>query len=43
MSVIEPGWVKRLRQRRRETRWKADTQETVRWAVKVLTVTKTAA
>jgi hypothetical protein len=43
MSVIEPGWVKRLQQRRRERRWRADTQATVVWAVAVLNVPKAAA
>jgi hypothetical protein len=43
MSVIEPGWVKRLRERRRERRWQSDTQATVKWAVSALTVAKAAA
>jgi hypothetical protein len=43
MSIIEPGWVKRWRQRRRERRWQADTRETVTWAASVLTLTKRAA
>jgi hypothetical protein len=38
MSIIEPGWVNRLRQRRRERRWQADTQATVRWATTALSV-----
>ncbi len=43
MSIIEPGWVKRARQRRRERRWRDDTQATVKWAAAVLTVPKLAA
>ena len=39
MSVIQPGWMKRWRERRRERRWSADTIATVKWAVEVLTVT----
>ena len=39
MSIIEPGWIKRWRQRRLEGRWRADTQATVCWAVEVLAVT----
>jgi len=38
MSIIEPGWVRRARQRRRERRWRADTKATVRWATTVLNV-----
>jgi len=43
MSIVEPGWVKRLVERRRERRWRADTDATVRWAVTCLTVVKKAA
>jgi hypothetical protein len=42
MSIIEPGWVKRARQRRRERRWQADTQATVSWATSVLSVPRVA-
>jgi hypothetical protein len=43
MSIIEPGWVKRARQRRRERRWRDDTQETMKWAAAALTVPRLAA
>jgi len=42
MSILEPGWVARLRQRRRERRWRTDTQATVRWASVSLVVPKLA-
>ena len=42
MSIIEPGWVIRVRQRRRERRWRADTQATVKWASAALAVPKLA-
>jgi len=38
MSIVEPGWLGRLRQRRRERRWRADTEATVRWATMTLSV-----
>ncbi|HVM67213.1 MAG TPA: hypothetical protein VMU14_20255 [Acidimicrobiales bacterium] len=38
MSILEPGWARRLRDRRRERRWRADTEATVRWATMTLTV-----
>ncbi|HZQ85887.1 MAG TPA: hypothetical protein VFA83_13655 [Acidimicrobiales bacterium] len=43
MSIIEPGWVKRAAQRRRERRWRADAQATVVWAALVLKVPRVAA
>jgi hypothetical protein len=43
MSIIEPGWVKRARRRRRERQWRADMQATVKWAAAVLTVPRLAA
>jgi len=38
MSILEPGWVKRAAQRRRERRWRADAEETVKWATLALKV-----
>jgi hypothetical protein len=43
MSIVEPGWIKRLVERRRERRWRADSEATVRWAVTCLTLVKKAA
>ena len=42
MSIIEPGWWKRMAQRRRERRWHADAQATVKWATAALKVPKLA-
>ncbi len=43
MSIIEPGWAKRAAQRRRERRWRADTQATVKWAMATLRIPRVAA
>lgn len=43
MSIVEPGWVKRAAQRRRERRWRADAQATVKWATLALKVPRLAA
>ena len=42
MSIVEPGWIKRLVERRRLRRWRADSEATVRWAVTSLTLVKKA-